>query len=147
MTRKRIGQGLLEAFSETCDHCKGRGVIVSTEPVPERSRASVAEKVRAVAARTRVAATEDGGRLAVDADEANLAEVALADAGFADPTLVDDELAESTMADLETDADRDAADFAVELAAAGEGPSEDETEQPSARRRARRGSSRRRTRP
>ena len=29
MTRKRIGQGLLEAFSETCDHCKGRGVIIS----------------------------------------------------------------------------------------------------------------------
>ena len=26
MTRKRIGQGLLEAFSETCEHCKGRGV-------------------------------------------------------------------------------------------------------------------------
>ncbi|GIG65044.1 Rne/Rng family ribonuclease [Phytomonospora endophytica] len=28
MTRKRIGQGLLEAFSEVCEHCKGRGVIV-----------------------------------------------------------------------------------------------------------------------
>ena len=26
MTRKRIGTGLLEAFSETCDHCQGRGV-------------------------------------------------------------------------------------------------------------------------
>ena len=33
MTRKRIGQGLLEAFSETCEHCNGRGVIVHTEPV------------------------------------------------------------------------------------------------------------------
>jgi ribonuclease E len=52
MTRKRIGQGLLEAFSETCDHCKGRGVIVSTEPVAEKVRAGVAEKVRAVAAST-----------------------------------------------------------------------------------------------
>ena len=30
MTRKRIGQGLLEAFSETCEHCKGRGVIMHT---------------------------------------------------------------------------------------------------------------------
>jgi ribonuclease E len=32
MTRKRIGTGLLEAFSETCEHCKGRGVyaIVKT---------------------------------------------------------------------------------------------------------------------
>ena len=25
MTRKRIGTGLLEAFSETCEHCQGRG--------------------------------------------------------------------------------------------------------------------------
>jgi ribonuclease E len=33
MTRKRVGTGLLEAFGTTCEHCKGRGVIVSTEPV------------------------------------------------------------------------------------------------------------------
>jgi ribonuclease E len=33
MTRKRVGQGLLEAFSEPCEHCKGRGVIVHSEPV------------------------------------------------------------------------------------------------------------------
>ncbi|HIW63333.1 MAG TPA: Rne/Rng family ribonuclease [Candidatus Stackebrandtia excrementipullorum] len=32
MTRKRVGQGLLEAFSETCEHCKGRGVLVNLEP-------------------------------------------------------------------------------------------------------------------
>jgi ribonuclease E len=37
MTRKRVGQGLLEAFSETCEHCKGRGLIVRHEPV-DRSR-------------------------------------------------------------------------------------------------------------
>ncbi|MFD0594100.1 ribonuclease E/G [Catellatospora coxensis] len=36
MTRKRIGAGLLEAFSEPCEHCKGRGVIIHTEPVSER---------------------------------------------------------------------------------------------------------------
>ncbi|GIF68713.1 hypothetical protein Ais01nite_67480 [Asanoa ishikariensis] len=34
MTRKRIGAGLLEAFSETCETCKGRGLIIHTEPVP-----------------------------------------------------------------------------------------------------------------
>ncbi|WP_377271460.1 Rne/Rng family ribonuclease [Peterkaempfera sp. SMS 1(5)a] len=28
MTRKRVGQGLLESFSEQCVHCNGRGVIV-----------------------------------------------------------------------------------------------------------------------
>ncbi|CAN5359614.1 hypothetical protein BH09ACT10_BH09ACT10_12240 [soil metagenome] len=33
MTRKRIGTGLLESFSEDCDHCKGRGVVVHTQPV------------------------------------------------------------------------------------------------------------------
>ncbi|MFE6908054.1 Rne/Rng family ribonuclease, partial [Streptomyces erythrochromogenes] len=31
MTRKRVGQGLLESFSETCVHCNGRGVIVHME--------------------------------------------------------------------------------------------------------------------
>ena len=29
MTRKRIGAGLLEVFSETCDHCQGRGAVVN----------------------------------------------------------------------------------------------------------------------
>jgi ribonuclease E len=33
MTRKRVGTGLLEAFSTTCEHCRGRGVVVSTDPV------------------------------------------------------------------------------------------------------------------
>jgi ribonuclease E len=33
MTRKRVGQGLLEAFSETCEHCHGRGLIIHTEPI------------------------------------------------------------------------------------------------------------------
>ena len=33
MTRKRVGQGLLEAFSETCDHCGGRGYLVHDHPV------------------------------------------------------------------------------------------------------------------
>ncbi len=37
MTRKRVGQGLVEAFSETCDHCKGRGFLVHGEPVAEAS--------------------------------------------------------------------------------------------------------------
>ncbi|NDC19221.1 MAG: ribonuclease E/G, partial [Microbacteriaceae bacterium] len=33
MTRKKIGIGLLEAFSEPCEVCAGRGVIVHHEPV------------------------------------------------------------------------------------------------------------------
>jgi len=31
MTRKRIGAGLLEVFSESCDACNGRGVVISTD--------------------------------------------------------------------------------------------------------------------
>ncbi|MFG1609394.1 Rne/Rng family ribonuclease [Actinoplanes sp. NPDC049265] len=50
MTRKRIGAGLLEAFSETCDHCKGRGVMIHTEPVPEKRSSGVVNQVKAVAA-------------------------------------------------------------------------------------------------
>jgi ribonuclease E len=37
MTRKRVGGGLLEHFSTPCEHCRGRGVIVTTEPVGEPS--------------------------------------------------------------------------------------------------------------
>ena len=33
MTRKRVGQGLLDAFSEPCEACGGRGVILHDEPV------------------------------------------------------------------------------------------------------------------
>jgi ribonuclease E len=38
MTRKRVGQGLLEVFSEPCDHCRGRGVVVHLDPVDEKRR-------------------------------------------------------------------------------------------------------------
>jgi ribonuclease E len=31
MTRKRIGAGLLEVFSESCDHCQGRGAVVNLD--------------------------------------------------------------------------------------------------------------------
>ncbi|CCI51580.1 Rne/Rng family ribonuclease [Nostocoides jenkinsii] len=33
MTRKRVASGLLEVFSEICDHCDGRGVLVRSHPV------------------------------------------------------------------------------------------------------------------
>lgn len=37
MTRKRVGQGLLDAFSEPCPHCEGRGLIVHSEPVEKKT--------------------------------------------------------------------------------------------------------------
>jgi ribonuclease E len=57
MTRKRIGTGLLEAFSEPCPHCEGRGLLVSAEPVepkadraePSRSRRSGRDQAKAIA--------------------------------------------------------------------------------------------------
>ncbi|WP_436778398.1 Rne/Rng family ribonuclease, partial [Yinghuangia sp. YIM S09857] len=40
MTRKRVGQGLLEAFSETCDKCNGRGVLVRMDTPEQKSGGS-----------------------------------------------------------------------------------------------------------
>ncbi len=37
MTRKRIGTGLLEAFSENCNHCQGRGLVVHETPIEPRN--------------------------------------------------------------------------------------------------------------
>ncbi|MEO8889514.1 MAG: Rne/Rng family ribonuclease [Jatrophihabitantaceae bacterium] len=40
MTRKRVGEGLIEAFSENCTVCNGRGVIIHSEPVDKPSSGS-----------------------------------------------------------------------------------------------------------
>ncbi|MDX6307634.1 MAG: ribonuclease [Nocardioidaceae bacterium] len=37
MTRKRIGTGLVEAFSVPCEVCHGRGVVIESEPVKSRT--------------------------------------------------------------------------------------------------------------
>ncbi len=63
MTRKRIGSGLLESFSETCEVCNGRGVKVSLthahEPAPRSRRPAGAVDPAEVAARA-LAAREAG---------------------------------------------------------------------------------------
>jgi ribonuclease E len=33
MTRKKLGLGLIESFSEPCEHCAGRGIIIHHDPV------------------------------------------------------------------------------------------------------------------
>ena len=61
MTRKRIGTGLLEAFSEPCEHCQGRGLHVHMEPVDSRKKQQSddeAQRGRRVRGRGR---SEDGG--------------------------------------------------------------------------------------
>ena len=40
MTRKRIGSGLIESFSETCEHCSGRGIRVSLHSDHDHADAS-----------------------------------------------------------------------------------------------------------
>ncbi|OFK07135.1 Rne/Rng family ribonuclease [Kocuria sp. HMSC066H03] len=40
MTRKRMGTGLLEVFSEPCEECAGRGVVVHDHPLKGRSTAT-----------------------------------------------------------------------------------------------------------
>lgn len=56
MTRKRIGQGLLETFSESCEACSGRGVrinseLISVEPSDDPfSATTVTEEALEVAA-------------------------------------------------------------------------------------------------
>jgi ribonuclease E len=39
MTRKRVGSGLLEAFSEPCECCNGRGVLISLDGVDHGAHA------------------------------------------------------------------------------------------------------------
>ena len=57
MTRKRIGTGLLEAFSENCEHCQGRGVIVHDAPVTPRN----GDDDRRTAAAARAVVVRRGG--------------------------------------------------------------------------------------
>ncbi|MEE1787973.1 Rne/Rng family ribonuclease [Streptomyces sp. SP17BM10] len=47
MTRKRVGQGLLESFSEACVHCNGRGVIVHMEQPSTHTHAPAAAATEA----------------------------------------------------------------------------------------------------
>lgn len=49
MTRKRLGTGLLETFSEPCEHCDGRGIVLTEDPVdhdPQKERDHRASKRR-----------------------------------------------------------------------------------------------------
>lgn len=41
MTRKRVGTGLIESFSTTCEHCNGRGILISSTPVAPGTESGV----------------------------------------------------------------------------------------------------------
>jgi len=70
MTRKRVGQGLVEAFSETCEHCHGRGFVLQAEPVERGPRTDVAapqQPTEAAAKRSRRKRGTDTGSPSVTA--------------------------------------------------------------------------------
>ncbi|OHV36861.1 ribonuclease [Parafrankia colletiae] len=77
MTRKRVGQGLLEAYSEPCAHCNGRGVTIhldgahaSAPPPP----APPAQQAGPTGRRARQAAKSAGPSLAAAASVPEVAE-------------------------------------------------------------------------
>jgi ribonuclease E len=67
MTRKRVGQGLLEAFSETCEHCKGRGVMVRHDLI-ERPRPQQSAKPQPPRPAPPAALLTDAGSDIIDAE-------------------------------------------------------------------------------
>ena len=94
MTRKRIGSGLLESFSETCEVCAGRGVKVSLtqahEPAPRSRRPAGAVDPAEVAARALAAReAQDAGE--ADSDQADTDDP---ERGNADADAADDDLPE-----------------------------------------------------
>ncbi len=91
MTRKRIGQGLLETFSEPCDCCNGRGVKVHTEPVTGKGGGSrkAPRSVRPPGAHDPVEAAAARAREAEDGDVPDAAEASDTAAEDADPAPAD----------------------------------------------------------
>ncbi|OLT06958.1 hypothetical protein BJF90_15360 [Pseudonocardia sp. CNS-004] len=68
MTRKRVGGGLLEHFSTPCEHCRGRGVIVNTEPAVGSGRSDRSDRFERP---EREGRRSRGGRGRRDGDERN----------------------------------------------------------------------------
>lgn len=157
MTRKRMGTGLVEVFSETCEHCGGRGILIQDTPV-ERGRSGGEQRGEAEGRRRRrrrgdgegehahaAAATTTGAEPTDSEDERQLREraeaarVALHSIAKASGKVAEDETPAQESAPAEQAADV-AEDQAVEAASAG--PAEagqpagaDEEETPRRRRR------------
>jgi len=88
MTRKRVGEGLIEAFSEPCTHCAGRGYVVTEAPIVKRTvegdsgsrrrRRSGEQRERAIASSSAASPEipDDAAREAVKATLATIAAAA-----------------------------------------------------------------------
>ncbi|MGN2299641.1 Rne/Rng family ribonuclease [Micrococcus luteus KDCGSN] len=160
MTRKRMGTGLVEVFSETCEHCAGRGILIQDTPV-ERGRSGGEQRGEAEGRRRRrrrgngegehahaAAATTTGAEHVDSEDErqrrerAEAARVALHSIAKASGKVAEDETPaqEPAPAEQAADAAEDSAAEAVEAASAGPAESgqpagTDEEETPRRRRR------------
>ncbi|HEY6593146.1 MAG TPA: Rne/Rng family ribonuclease [Asanoa sp.] len=159
MTRKRIGAGLLEAFSETCEHCKGRGVIIHTEPAP--AKASAGDKVKAVAgapagtdSRRRgrkaaePAAVESPAAVVTDEDDTMGYDTMGYDLSRYEDISIDAVDESDVVAVVDVDVNDEAEEPAGRLASADDPDVGDADDEPTTgRRRGRRGGARRRTRP
>jgi ribonuclease E len=140
MTRKRVGQGLLEAFSETCEVCKGRGLIIHPEPVGDKrgsgDRSALAKVAAAASPAAEPAEAEEGtrssrrrGRRGGSATAETAAEETAVDVEL-EPVPAEDAAAVEDLDLGDVELDPDAVETGGEL-----------------RRRTRRGGTRRRTRP
>ena len=67
MTRKRVGQGLIEAFSTTCDSCSGRGIHIHMEPV--KMKAPMPQIDTPSSQQEDVSSEEDSDSVTVEAQE------------------------------------------------------------------------------
>jgi ribonuclease E len=154
MTRKRIGAGLLEAFSEVCEHCKGRGVIIHTEPV--QARASAGDRVKAVASAPAATGSRRRGRKAAEPAAVQIPAAVVTDADdtmgydlsrYEDVSI--DPVDESDVAAVvDVDVTEEPEEPDGRLAGADDPDAADADDEPTTgRRRGRRGGARRRTRP
>ncbi|MEU2880791.1 Rne/Rng family ribonuclease, partial [Streptomyces sp. NPDC007070] len=109
MTRKRVGQGLLESFSETCVHCNGRGVIVHLDQPSagaaggkrrKRARAGAEPHEHEAVAAAPVSAEEEAET------EAEVAAEAAEPAALPAPEMAPDEELYSSIAEAEAAASR-----------------------------------------
>ncbi len=100
MTRKRLGTGLLEVFSEPCEQCAGRGLVVHDQPLSGRSGGAsdyIHRNERNDRKRARAAAREDSrDQQKQDALESKKAERRNAMAAVAAASAQADEASEET---------------------------------------------------
>lgn len=79
MTRKKLGLGLIESFSESCEVCAGRGIIVHHDPVTKHRQSPQPEpkRSRSKSSQQPAAKNGNGGTHAITEDAKNaLAKIA-----------------------------------------------------------------------